>query len=430
MTGMRTIPRVTAVLTSVVVLTGSILMAQPASAAPEARPELRPVTGLKGQTVPASLFGMHIANLEYGAWPADLPIGSVRLWDNQTTWSRIEKSQGNFDWTNLRTAINTAKSKGVNDILMVLAGTPAWATDDSAAGGLAGVDPGGAGFPRDLSWWDNWVNAVVDNFGNDISAYQIWNEANLSTFSTASPQEMAQLTKRAYDIIKRKDPTAIVVAPSTGTRLGGPFQRFYPAYLQELGALGWPVDVWSAHTYPASLGQPDDRAALAQMWIDTLRAAGAPDLPLWDTENNFGLKGPGPQNPDVDIEGERAAAWVGRTYLDALALGMSRVYWYRFEGPNDLWGIQMYNGTPGAVAYKTLYNWIVGASFQGCTTKRGNLTTCTFSSNGQKFRIIYTENGSRARFTELRGSEVCTLNGACSPLRRSSYRTGSPVLVR
>jgi len=417
-------------LSAAAALMGTVFVAQPANAAPTARPDLRPSAGLTGQVVPASLFGMHIANLEFGAWPTDLPIGSVRLWDNQTTWARIEKSQGNFDWTNLRTSINTAKSKGVNDILMVLAGTPAWATDDPAAGGLAGVDPGGAGFPRDLSWWDGWVNAVVDNFGNDITAYQIWNEANLPTFSTASPEEMAQLTKRAYDIIKRKDPTAIVVAPSTGTRLRGPFQRFYPAYLQELGKLGWPVDVWSAHTYPASLGTPADRAQLAQLWIDTLQAAGAPDRPLWDTENNFGLKGPGPQNPDVDIEGRQAADWVARTYLDGLDLGMSRVYWYRFEGPNDLWGIQMYNGTPGAQAYKTLYDWIVGATFQGCATKRGNLTTCTFDRAGKRFRIIYTQNGSRAKFTRLAGSQVCTLDGACTALRKKSLRTSGPVLVK
>ncbi len=426
---MRIFPKALAILATVS-LSSAILTAQPASAAPQARPAAQPAEGLKGQVVPPSLFGMHIANLEYGAWPTDIPIGSVRLWDNQTTWSRIEKSQGNFDWTNLRTSINTAKSNGVNDILMVLAGTPAWATDDPAAGGLAGVDPGGAGFPRDLSWWDSWVNAVVDNFGNDITAYQIWNEANLSTFSTASPAEMAQLTKRAYDIIKRKDPTAIVVAPSTGTRLGGPFQRFYPAYLQELGNLGWPVDVWSAHTYPASLGQPDDRADLARLWINTLRQAGAPNLPLWDTENNFGLKGPGPQNPDVDIEGQRAAAWVARTYLDGLDLGMSRVYWYRFEGPNDLWGIQMYNGTVGAQAYKTLYNWIVGATYQGCDTKRGNLVTCKFTRNGSAFNIIYTENGARAKFKGLKGTQVCQLDGSCAPLTRRSYRPGSPVLVK
>ena len=54
-----------------------------------------------------------------------------------------------------------------------------------------------------------------------------------------------------------------MAAPSTGTRLGGPFKKFYPAYLAELKDLGWPIDVWSAHTYPASLGTPVDRAALA-----------------------------------------------------------------------------------------------------------------------------------------------------------------------
>ena len=45
----------------------------------------------------------------------------------------------------LESAVDALASAGVNDILMVLAGTPAWATDDHAAGGTAGVLPGAAG---------------------------------------------------------------------------------------------------------------------------------------------------------------------------------------------------------------------------------------------------------------------------------------------
>lgn len=425
---MRSLPRTLAVLTASAALVATTIAAQPANAAPESNQGSRRAAGLENKVVPPSLFGMTVANAEGGAWP-DIPVGAYRVWDNQATWSAIEQAQGQYNWTNLRNTINTAKANGVTDILMVLAGTPGWATDDPASGGLAGVLPGAAGIPRDLTWWDNWVNAVVDNFGNDISAYQIWNEANLSTFSTATPAEMATLTKRAYDIIKRKDPSALVVAPSTGTRLAGPFKKWYPAYLRALRDQGWPVDVWAVHTYPASLGTPVDRAALAKMYAQVLRQGGAPNLPVWDTENNFGLKGPGPQNPDVDIEGEKAGQWVARTYLDALDLNMSRVYWYRWEGPNDLWGIQMFNGTVGALAYKTLYGWLVGATYNGCTTKRGN-TTCSFTKDGKAFDVIYTQRGNQSTFRGLRGSQVCMLNGTCVPLNAPNYRTAGPVQIK
>ena len=397
-------------------LTG-IGLASPAQAVP-ATP--------KGTVIPSSLFGMHVYNAEVGEWPT-IGFGTLRLWDNKTSWANIERTQGVFDWTALDTAVATSKSHGVNDILMVLAGTPAWATDDPSPTALP--QPGAAGMPRDIAWWDNWVTQVATRYKGKITAYQPWNEANLATFSTGSAQDMADLTKHAYDIIKRIDPNATVVAPSTGTRLGGPFQKFYPKYLAALKAYNWPVDVWAAHTYPASLGTPVDRAALAKTWVNALNAAGAPKKPLWDTENNFGLKGPGPQNPDVDLEGTKAADWVARTYLDALRLNISRVYWYRWEPYNDLWGIQMYNNTPGAVAYQTLQKWIVGATFNGCPTKGTNVT-CNFTKGGKKFQVVYTDSGA-SRNIKLNGtySQVCSLDGTCKPLGAKRVTTANPVLV-
>ena len=411
--------RILAIASLTTALVASLATIPPAQAAPQ------PAQDLRGTTVQQSLFGMHVFDLEDGVWPT-VPVGSVRLWDNETTWSAIERTKGQYDWTKLEAAVTNARSRGVNDILMVLAGTPAWATDDPASGGAAGVLPGAAGMPKDLADWDNWVRAVATQFKGRITAYQPWNEANLTTFSTGTPKEMAQLTKHAYDIIKSIDPTATVVAPSTGTRLGGPFKKFYPAFLAELKALGWPVDVWSAHTYPASLGTPADRAALARLYLATLAAAGAPDKPVWDTENNFGLAGPGPTNPDQDIVDKRAADWTARTYLDALRLGFSRVYWYAWGPENDLVGIQMYSGTPAAKAYATLQGWIVGSTYNGCA---GSVrVTCRFTRAGQPSKIVWAEQGSRPART--RGfSQVCALDGTCKPVTAKRIRVSSPILL-
>jgi hypothetical protein len=220
-----------------------------------------------------------------------------------------------------------------------------------------------------------------------------------------------------------------VVAPSTGTRLGGPFKRFYPAFLRELKTLGWPVDVWSAHTYPASLGTPVERAALARNFLAVLAAEGAPDLPVWDTENNFGLAGPGAENPDQDIVDRRAADWTARTYLDALRLGISRVYWYAWGPENDLVGIQMNTGRPAATAYRTLQDWIVGATFNGCSPASRSDVTCRFTKDGKVFRIVYPEVG-RATFKTKGFSQVCSLDGTCKPITRKQIRTFSPVQLR
>jgi polysaccharide biosynthesis protein PslG len=416
--------RIVTAAVSALLSVGLIAVVLPSSA--HAAP--RPTNDLVGTTVHRDLFGMHVFNLQDGQWPT-VPVGAIRLWDNATTWGQIETAPGVFDWTNLDTAVATAEKNGVNDILMVLAGTPRWATDNPSSGGLAGVLPGAAGMPRNIGDWDDWVRAVVTRYKGRITSYQPWNEANLSTFSTGSAKQMAQLTKHAYDIVKSIDPAATVVAPSTGTRLSGPFKKFYPAYLSELKALGWPVDAWSAHTYPASLGTPVDRAKLAQMYLAVLRAAGAPDLPVWDTENNFGLAGPGAQNPDQDINGSRAASWTARTYLDALRLGISRVYWYSwqpFPAYLDLLGIQMSTGTPGAVAYKTLQDWIVGATYNGC--KGSAKVTCTFTKDGVTSKIVWAQAG-RAVFATRGFSQVCSLDGTCKAAKKK-IRVAGPVQLR
>ena len=405
------------VAVAVAALTGSVIASAPAQAARV------PMQDLTGTTIQPTLFGMHVFNLQNGVFPT-IPVGSVRLWDTETTWSSVETAQDQFSWTKLDGAVATANANGVKDILMVLAGTPSWATDDPAAGGLAGVLPGAAGMPKDFADWDDWVRQVVTRYKGRITAYQPWNAANLTTFSTGTPAEMAELTKRAYDIIKSVDPAATVVAPSTGTRLGGPFKKFYPAYLKELGARGWPVDVWAAHTYPASLGTPVERAVLARLWIDTLKAAGAPDKPLWDTENNFGLAGPGPTNPDQDIVGTKAADWAARTYLDAIRLGISRVYWYSWGPELDLVGIQMNTGSPAAVALTTLQDWIVGATYNGCTG--AVKVTCTFTKGGKKSTIVWTERGA-APFKTKGFTKICALDGTCKPVTGKKIRVSSPV---
>lgn len=382
---------------------------------------------LRGSTVSDTMFGLHVKGVQQGVWPT-IEFGSLRLWDNDTSWAAIEKSPGVFDWTTLDTAVNTAQKNGVTDILMVLSGTPAWASTSTCQPPACLPSPGAAGMPRDLALWDNWVTQVVTRYKGRITSYQPWNEANLQTFFEGTPAQMADLTARTYRIVKAIDPKATVVAPSTGTRLGAAFKRFYPAYLQELGARNWPVDVWAVHSYPASLGTTKDRAALATGFIQALRDAGAPDKPIWDTENNYGLKGPGPANPDVDIEGKRAEDWTAVTFLDSLQLGISRVYMYVWEPSNDLWGIQYYNGTVGARAMQTMEDWIVGAVYRGCV-QEGARITCKFIKDGKQRWILYSAQGKQNFTLPPRFDQVCALNGKCKVIRKDQVRTYSPVLV-
>ena len=386
-----------------------------------------PSKNLKGTVIQDSLFGLHVNGAERGVWPT-INFGSLRLWDNATSWTNIETSKGVFNWTNLDKVVADANTNGVTDFLMVLSGTPTWATNQRNPISLPA--PNASGVPANMADWDDWVRAVATRYKGKITNYQPWNEANLKTFYTGTPAQMADLTKRAHDIIKSIDPSATIVSPSTGLRLNGALQRFYPKFLQELKARNWPVDVWSAHTYPNSLGTTNDRRDLANKWIGLLKAAKAPNLPLWDTENNYGLGGPGPDFPEQDIKGTKAASWTAVTYLDALRLGISRVYIYQWGPYNDLWGIQYKDGAPGAIAMNTLQKWIVGTTYKGCKEAKRKVT-CKFRTSDGVNQIVYSETRKKKFKVAKRYKQMCQLDGTCSavPANRK-VRTKSPVLLK
>jgi len=379
--------------------------------------------------VQPSMVGLHIEGAEGGAW-ASAPFGALRLWDNGTAWSQIELAKGEFKWDNLDGVVDTAESRGLNDILYVIGTTPDWAAKDPE--NLNASDypqPGAAEAPANISDWSEWVTAVATRYQGRISSYQIWNEANLANFFNGTPKQMAELTKVAYDIIKAIDPEAQVVSASPSTRLVKSFDRFFPKYLEELATLGWPVDVMAIHTYPDATGDPTVRAALIVKAQDFLKASGAPTLPLWDTELNYGLAGPG-DIPKEEITGARAAGFVVRTYIDDLRLGVDRSYWYIWTlKPYDLLGVQAYSGSDGEQGFFAVNDWVTGATFGGCT-EADNTVLCDFSRDGTNWIVAWAQSGEVTYTTPENSQLVCDPLAQCSEAPPSSALALTEVPVR
>lgn len=370
---------------------------------------------------------MHVEGAEAGAWPS-APFGALRLWDNGTAWSQIELEPGVFKWDNLEGILENAESKGMKDVLMVLGTTPEW--NAKVVGPDDYPQPGAASAPENLDAWDNWVTEVATRYKGRITSYQIWNEANLKQFWNGTPEEMADLTKRAYDIIKKIDPDALVVSASPSTRLTAAFTRFFPAYLKALAAKGWPVDVIGIHTYPSADGDPVARGLLIRSAKDALTAAGAPELPVWDTELNYGLSGPGPDNPKQDITGAKAAGWVVRTYIDDLRYDVARSYWYIWtQKPYDLLGIQAYPGSDAEQGFFALDTWVIGSLFGGCTEK-ANAVTCNFTRDGQVSVIAWAETGEAPLTVPAGAQLVCDPLANCQQISPDAAITLTEVPVR
>ena len=287
--------------------------------------------------------------------PGPLPVtaGLERIWDLGVAWKDVNPSQGVFDFTQLDAQVNAAKAAGFKPML-VLGLTPKWAAADPTAG-----DPrwglGTSSAPAQMSYWTDYVSAVANRYKTDIGAYEVWNEANLKTFWTGTPAEMAQMTQAAYPIIKASNPNAIVLAASVTTRLHHAMANFVTPYVQALANIGYPYDGYAIHTYPAGDQGPSARVSDILYWESVVVGAlpsnstGLKKL-IYDTEVNYGVAGPGdiPGHKYTDAEG---ADLIKQTYADSKGLGIDGTSWYLYTAaPFSLLGVQLYAGTPLSIA--------------------------------------------------------------------------------
>jgi hypothetical protein len=170
----------------------------------------------------------------------------------------------------------------------------------------------------------------------------------------------------------------------------------------------------SLHGYPdptndvaeaiGSFLTPPKQAVFAKYGIQT--------KPLWDTEGSWGDESAGAiTDPDLQM------AFVARSFLLHWSLGFSRFIWYMWEDDPGGWGYFLDDQTkilrPAAMAYRQVYNWMVGAILtQPCSVNGGTvyhaMYTCDFTrSSGYQARAVWNTDGAStytapSEFTQYR----------------------------
>jgi hypothetical protein len=370
--------------------------------------------------------------------PTPAKAGSIRLWDSGVSWREIEPDSGQFNWTPLDTAVQRAEAMGAEEIMWVHGSTPKWAALDPEAEGIYG--PGTSSAPKEEAYLAT-LKAVAERYKGRIGVFQVWNEANIKIFYRGTPEYLAELTAKAREVLDEVDPNTMLVGASTTVRKNVPYKSFYTGYSAKLAELGWPLDAMAVHLYPLADEGPETRAAYitgVKAWLSQRGWTG----PLWDTEVNFGDRRDFAKK-EVVIPADLAPAYVARTYLDGLALGLGRVYWYTWN--DHTLGIDMVDPATGAVlpagqAYLTLQQWLAGGSLIGCTgeiTKltgdAGAISTCQFMlAAGKPGQVTWTHSGTTALAAPAGTTELCKLDGTCNPLSPgATFEVGpQPVMIR
>ncbi len=331
------------------------------------------------QTIPASLFGMHVEH-SGTTWP-NVPFRGWRLWDAGVTWGSLEPQQGAWKFEQLDRYVALATTKKV-EILLTLGQTPRWASarpnDESPY-----ENPGWPAEPAQLKDWRNYIRTVATRYKGKIHYYEIWNEPDLKQFYTGSVDKMVELAREAYTIIKQVDNTSIVLSP--GATNGTPDFKWQKSFFRQGG--GKYADVIAQHFYPQTLTSlPEELADYIGQIKAIMAEFGLSGKPLWNTEAGW-LK------PFKFQSDRQAMAYVARSYLINWASGVQRLYWYAWDNKYavSLFFTQSDAKTPTPItkSYAQIYKWMVGAQLQQCKPNADKTWICDLSRQGRPFWIVW-----------------------------------------
>ncbi|MDO8307087.1 MAG: fibronectin type III domain-containing protein [Actinomycetota bacterium] len=389
-----------------VAMTSATLVATTLLVVPVASPASADVT------ITTDQFSLGMAPEEAGV--PGVPAGYIRLWDMGVAWRDVNPAPGVWVWTVLDQRIAQVEAAGAK-VLYVAGLTPEWAASSTDGDPRWGV--GSASMPRDLSYYKDYLNELMSRYRSRIAAVEVWNEANLRTFWTGTPVQMANLTALANNRIKANSPGTVVLAASTTTRLPASMRNFFAPYAAAMEPMGFPFDAWSIHTYPAGNASPVERYSGITDWTSILMGAVSNDdraaaKQVWDTEVNYGLAGPG-TTPHTDFDATTSGAYVARTFVDSIRAGIDATFWYLWtNGPYSLLGVQMHKGTDSTIgAYNRVREWTSGATFTGCDTSSDGAIRCFFTK-GDPFYIAMSPTVAAVAYSRGQKLTAQTWEGA------------------
>lgn len=289
----------------------------------------------------------------------------VRWAREEIAWGEIELTQDNFRWAypfgttprDYDVLLNELEERDIEMVALLTYG-PSYLFEPT---------------PQELlARWENWVQVVVDRYGDRIDYWEIENEMNSPLFwgkvvfpeldreATPDPTLYAQMLESAYRIIKAHDRDDVVILGGLVYHLGNacnlsdPF--VYLGALEEAGA--WDsFDVLAIHpyrgaspeefvdgyppynpvTYACQSGQmmSDSQIGEIRALQDLAQVYGS--KPIWVTEVGWAQEWLEPiagwRGTSADIV---EADFLVRTYVPLLSEpGVEKVFWYtQYDDPN------------------------------------------------------------------------------------------------
>jgi len=363
-------------------------------------------------------------------WPTT-PFGTWRLWDAYVAWPNLEPLKGQWQFDLLDRYVTLATNNNV-ELVLPLGLSPQWAS--ARPNETSSYGPGNAAEPANMEDWQNYVTTVATRYKGVIHNYELWNEVNLTGFYSGSVDNMVEMAKEAYQIIKAIDPSARVISPSC---VGDASTvNWFQQFLAKGG--GNYADVIGYHFYVS----PNAPEAMVPFINDTKKIMSNNNLstkPLWNTESGWYI-----QNQDGSVVGsgsfsnvlspDQASGYVARAYLLNWASGVDRFYWYAWDNYNM--GFVEKDGKTvkaPAVAYGQVLQWLKGATMTSCAkNNQGSWVSQIALADGHTGWAVWNPDNSITMQlpTEWRAKQVRDLTGGATNIINNQVTIGpNPILI-
>ncbi len=193
----------------------------------------------------------------------ELGVGWVRV---TAYWCKIEKSKGEFNWSELDHKLRLAGQRDLK-VYVLIHCTPRWANGDKTE-----THP-----PIKTEDWTDFVKAITHRYSRHsaLGGFGMWNEPNLSGFWVGSRTEYVEkILIPGYQAVKSVDPEILVGAPELAHHWTS---RGRWKLWDILKAANGNFDVVTVHYYPDSSVDFDD-------YLDRWIKPHVQEKPLWVTE--------------------------------------------------------------------------------------------------------------------------------------------------
>ena len=334
--------------------------------------------------IPGSFFGMHINKLGVHQTYPPAGIKTIRLWDTGTSWSSIEPYPSalsdSINW-NYDTTGNSGfafrldyyvdfitSSDPATNILYTMGQTPAWSSGHPSLP------------PANISDWQNYMSILANRFNGKINSWEIWNEADQSSFYSGSNNELVSLSQSAYQVLKNINPQNNILTPSFTSAQG------LASYLYEGG--GQYCDIISWHHYPGK--KPEESIAEIAGVISVKENYGLNAMEVWNTEGAITL------NISDTLSEEEEMGVVSRFLILQLIFGIKNFSWYAWDIYEDV------NSRFVQLSYSSSQNQYdsltkAGLSFRETVRWMSGSRIISSSVNGKTWQVeLQRDSGYRA----------------------------------